>query len=138
MNRNKRLYAIAFGALGMILLVSTVTALSVGNVTHRYTGADECLVLDPEDGAILIKENVEPNDTYTIRQFITNSCDNAITVELTLDAPQVSYISVDSGSGLYDIPPGSGISETATVTFGNHTPANFSAKDVVFKVGRPE
>ena len=82
------------------------------------------------------------NDEFTIRQFVTNTCDNSITAEIKLvfdfDGPSAPYISVDGGSGIHRLSSGERVSETATISFGNDTPADFSAKDVVWKVGRPE
>jgi len=135
-----RTLLILFFVIPVTVFATTVLAsVGVGEITHRFTGAPDCLVLDPEAGTVLIKENVEPNDEFTIRQFITNRCDNTITVEIQLDAPNVGFIDIDSGDvGIFEIVSEATISATATVSFANDTPADFSAKDVVFEITRPE
>ena len=113
--------------------------MMIGAVIHRFTGAPECIQLDPEAGEVIIRENVRPNDVYTIRQFVTNVCDRNIIIRMDLDTPSVEYINVESrDEGDYTLSPNELFSARATVTFGNDTPADFSAKDVRFKVSRPE
>lgn len=136
---SKRTFWLFLMLPAVVLLATTVTAVTVGDITHRFSGAPECLELDPPRDSILIKENVEPNDEYTIRQFITNTCDTTITVSVEINTPESSYITVESSDvGEYDLSPSERDSFLATVTFGNDTPAEFSAKDVVWKITRPE
>lgn len=136
----KRHLIILFLVAPALLLVTTVLAsVGVGEITHRFTGAPECIVLDPEAGEVLIKENVEPNDEFTIRQFITNRCEATITVAITLDATSDDFIRVRSDDeGDFALTGGTTMSAIATITFGNDTPADFSAKDVVWEITRPE
>ena len=131
----------ALAVVSLLVFPNPVVAddLMIGAVIHRFTGDPECIVLDPEAGKVVIRENVRPNDVYTIRQFITNHCDRNINVGITLDSPGVHYIEAfTDDDGVFMLSPDETITAHATVTFGNDTPAEFSAKDVRFKVSRPE
>ncbi len=138
-NRTRILFVALLASASLLVSVVMAAGVNVGEVTHRFSGAAECILLDPPAGTEAIKENVRPNDEFTIRQFITNTCDNTITVDIALNAPSAEYIRVDTNDeGIFAVLSGNTISALATVTFGNDTPAEFSAKDVQWKVERPE
>ena len=143
----KKLYFILFGTvitLALFVIPNPLVAddLMIGAVIHRFTGAPECIVLDPKaskDDEPATERKGRPGDAYTIQQFITNTCDRNIQVSVSLDLPERHYITGDSDDlGEFVLSPDETITAHATVTFGNDTPAEFSAKDVRFKVSRPE
>ena len=136
---NRRWLILFLAAPALLLTTAVLASVGIGEIIHRYEGAPECLRLDPEAGAVLIKENVEPHDEFRISQGIFNDCENTIDVEVSLDRPNVEWIDVDTvDEGVFFINGGDDIWLHATVTFGNDTPAEFSAKDVTWEITRPE
>ena len=138
---NRRWLILFLAAPALLLTTAVLASVGIGEITHRFTGAAECLILDPVAGTILINENVEPGDRFYLDQFITNSCESNITVEIRLDVPtEFSWIEVDETDdvGDFQLSPGELFHARTMVTFGNDTPAEFSAKDIKWKIARPE
>ena len=147
----KKLYFILFGTvitLALFVIPNPLVAddLMIGAVIHRFTGAPECIVGSPplEDPPleflVIETEGVRPNDVYELTQFSHNRCENDITAGLILDVPvEFHWIHVEKEDSELVYSFGDDpVRHEATVTFGNDTPADFSAKDVRWKVIRPE
>ncbi len=136
---NRRWLILFLVAPALLLSTAVLASVGIGEITYRFSGAPACDRLDPVAGSLFEDENIEPNTTVDITQGIFNDCENTITIHAELDEPSVSWIQIeDADVGTYVIFSGDDIWLEATVTFGNDTPAEFSAKDVVWNITRPE
>lgn len=140
MTNSKTLIAFAASMSVLVLLVSSISALTVAEITHTFSGGAACLVLDPPEGTITNHDNAQPGDEFTIRQFVTNNCRNEIEVEIVLNQPTPEdwYEIDDHASGTFFMDPGEALDDVHyEIEFGNDMPVEFDGLDVTFRIKRP-
>ncbi len=132
----KRWLILFLAAPALLLTTAVIASLTIGEVEHEYNIL-ACVSMDPEAGTTF-SHDLEPNGEKRHIQFVTNTCENNITVGIEANKPNVDYLEFSEwNTGEFSLSSGETHKATVTVHVGNDAPVG-PAPSLFFEITRPE